>query len=73
MKMHPREALSAATINGAHAISRGEELGSIEVGKRADIVILECPNPEFLSYRFGVNLVHTVVVNGKVVHTRLGP
>ncbi|MGY5874956.1 MAG: imidazolonepropionase [Candidatus Thorarchaeota archaeon] len=73
MKMHPREALSAATINGAHAVSRAEEIGSIEVGKRADIVALECPNPEFLSYRFGVNLVHTVIVNGKVVHTRLVP
>ncbi|MGY5853631.1 MAG: imidazolonepropionase [Candidatus Thorarchaeota archaeon] len=73
MKMHPREALSAATINGAHAVSRAKEIGSIEVGKRADIVVLECPNPEFLSYRFGVNLVHTVVINGKVVHTRLGP
>ncbi len=73
MKMHPREALSAATINGAHALARGHEVGSIEPGKRADIVILECPNPEYISYRFGVNLVHTVVLNGTVVHTRLGP
>jgi imidazolonepropionase len=73
MKMHPREAISAATINGAHAVDRGKELGSIEEGKRADIVILDCPNPEYLSYRFGMNLVHTVVVDGQVIHTRLGP
>ena len=73
MKMHPREAISAATINGAHAITCGDEIGSIEVGKRADIVILECPNPEYLSYRFGVNLVHTVVADGQVAHTKLGP
>ena len=73
MKMHPRETISAATINGAHAVDRGKELGSIEEGKRADIVILDCPNPEYLSYRFGMNLVHTVVVNGQVIHTRLGP
>ncbi len=73
MKMHPREAISAATINGAHALGRGGKTGSIEVGKRADIIVLDCPNPEYLSWRFGVNLVHTVVVNGQVVHTKLGP
>jgi imidazolonepropionase len=73
MKMQPREAISAATINSAHAVSRGDSVGSIEPGKRADIVILECPNPEYLSWRFGVNLVHTVIAGGQVVHTRLGP
>ncbi|MFX1415539.1 MAG: imidazolonepropionase [Promethearchaeota archaeon] len=73
MKMQPREAISAATINSAHAVSRGDIVGSIEPGKRADIVVLECPNPEYLSWRFGVNLVHTVIAGGQVVHTRLGP
>ncbi|MHA1740937.1 MAG: imidazolonepropionase [Candidatus Thorarchaeota archaeon] len=73
MKMFPREAISAATINAAHAIDRAEELGSIEVGKRADIIILDCPNPEYIAYRFAMNLTHTVIVNGQVVHTRLGP
>jgi imidazolonepropionase len=73
MKMHPREALSAATINGAHAVDKAQEIGSIEVGKRADIVVLDCPNPEYLSYRFGINLVHTVIANGQVIHTKLGP
>ena len=73
MKMRPREALSAVTINAAHAIDRGAKVGSLEVGKRADILILDCPNPEYLTWRFGANLVHTVVSNGRVIHTKLGP
>jgi imidazolonepropionase len=73
MKMQPREALSAVTINAAHALNRGATHGSIEVGKVADILILECPNPEYLTWRFGANLVHTVISNGQVIHTKLGP
>jgi imidazolonepropionase len=73
MKMHPREALAAVTINAAHAIDRGKSLGSLEVGKRADILILECPNPEYLTWRFGADLTHTVISNGHVVHSKLGP
>ncbi len=73
MKMTAREAISATTINGAHALDKGHEIGSLEPGKRADILVLECPNPEFLTWRFGVNLVHTVIANGQVVHTKLGP
>ncbi|MBY8998843.1 MAG: imidazolonepropionase [Candidatus Thorarchaeota archaeon] len=73
MKMQPREALSAVTINAAHALDRGQTLGSIEVGKVADILILDCPSPEFLTWRFGVNLVHTVISNGQVIHSKLGP
>ena len=71
--MHPTEAITAATINGAHALCRADSLGSIEVGKQADIIILDCPNPEYLSWRFGANLVHTVIAGGHVVHTKLGP
>lgn len=73
MKMMPREALSSVTINAAHALDAANEIGSIEVGKRADILILECPNPEYLTWRFGANLVHTVIANGQVAHSRLGP
>jgi imidazolonepropionase len=73
MRMQPREALSAVTINAAHALDSAEEIGSIEVGKRADILILDCPNPEYLTWRFGANLVHTVISGGQVVHSRLGP
>ena len=73
MKMHPREVISALTINAANALNRADTVGSIEVGKRADIVVLECPNPEYLAYRLGINLVHTVIAKGEVVHTKLGP
>ncbi len=73
MRMHPEEAITAATINAAHALGRAGVTGSIEVGKRADIIILECPNPHYISYRFGVNLIHSVIVGGRMVHTRLGP
>jgi imidazolonepropionase len=73
MKMKPREALSAVTINAAHAVDRGATHGSLELGKAADILILDCPNPEYLTWRFGVNLIHTVISNGQVIHTKLGP
>jgi imidazolonepropionase len=73
MKMQPREALSAVTINAAHALDRGATHGSLEFGKSADILVLDCPNPEYLTWRFGANLVHTVISNGQVVHTKLGP
>jgi len=73
MRMHPREAITAVTINAAHAIGHGDSIGSLEPGKKADIIILDCPTPEYLAYRFGVNLVHTIVANGQVIRTRLGP
>jgi imidazolonepropionase len=67
LKMSPAEALTSATINAAHSIQRAQEFGSIEPGKRADIVILNAPDFRFLGYRLGVNLVDSVVKNGKVV------
>ncbi len=67
MKMSPAEALTAATINAACAIQRENEIGSLEVGKKADIAIFEVPNHYFLSYQFGINLVSKVIKNGKIV------
>ncbi|NPE08775.1 MAG: imidazolonepropionase [Asgard group archaeon] len=67
MKMSPAEALTAATINAACAIQRENEIGSLEVGKKADIAIFEVPNYYFLSYQFGINLVSKVIKNGKIV------
>ncbi|MEM1564336.1 MAG: imidazolonepropionase [Candidatus Bathyarchaeia archaeon] len=67
MRMTPAEAITAATINAAHAIGRASEVGSLEVGKKADIVILNAPNHAFLGYRFGVNLVDKVIKNGRTV------
>ncbi len=67
MRLTPAEAITAATINSAHAVGRGSDVGSLEVGKRADIVILDAPNHKFLGYHFGVNLVEKVVKNGRIV------
>ncbi len=70
MKMTPMEAIKAATINAARAIKMDREIGSIEVGKKADVIILGCPNHKFLPYHFGINLVKTVIKNGEVVAER---
>jgi len=70
MKMTPAEAITAVTINAAHAINRANEVGSLETGKKADVVILDVPNHKFLGYRFGVNLVDKVVKNGRIVIDR---
>lgn len=67
MSMTPAEAVMAATINAAHSIQRAKEIGSIEIGKKADIVIFDVPDYRFLSYRLGMNMVHTVVKNGKPI------
>jgi imidazolonepropionase len=65
--MTPAEAIVASTINAAHAVGLGHEVGSLEVGKKADVVILDIPDYRHLSYRFGSNLVQTVIKAGTVV------
>jgi imidazolonepropionase len=67
MRMLPAEAISAATINAAWAVGEQDCVGSLEVGKQADLLVLDIPNHEHLCYHFGVNHVDTVVKNGKVV------
>lgn len=61
------EALVAGTLNAAAALGRADRLGSIEVGKAADLVVLEAPSAQHLVYHFGVNPVRHVVKNGTVV------
>lgn len=61
------EALVAATLNAAYSLGRAETAGSIEVGKRADLVIHAIPNRYHLVYRFGVSRIRTVVAAGKRV------
>lgn len=70
MRMTPAEAITAATVNAAFAVNRAGEVGSLEVGKRADVIILNVPNHKFLGYRFGVNLADKVIKNGRLVVDR---
>jgi imidazolonepropionase len=67
LRMTPAEAIIASTINAAHAIRKAHEIGSIEVGKRADLLVLNAPDFRFLGYRFGTNIVDMVVKDGKIV------
>ena len=62
------EALTAATLNAACCLGLGEEIGSIEEGKRADLVLLDAPNLLHLAYHYGINPVAAVVKAGRVVH-----
>lgn len=68
MKMTPEEAISAATLNGAAAIELSNELGSIEKGKRANLIITKPLNsPTFIPYNFGHQHISSVMLNGKTV------
>ena len=67
MGMEVAEAITAATLNAAAAIGRADELGSIEVGKRADLIVLDAPSYHHLVYHYGVNPVLHVVKDGHVV------
>jgi len=66
MRLTPAQAIAAATINAAAAIGRAADLGSIEPGKQADLLILSVPDYRHLGYRFGTNLVQTVIKKGHV-------
>jgi imidazolonepropionase len=66
MRLTPAEAITAATINSAWAVGRAKDVGSLEVGKKADAIILDVPNHSFLGYRFGVNMVDKVIKNGRI-------
>ncbi len=63
----PSEALAAATINAAHAIGVASRVGSIEVGKQADLLIVDAPDYRHLAYEFGGNLVSRVIKYGNIV------
>jgi imidazolonepropionase len=67
LKMTPAEVISAVTINAAHAMGSAASVGSIEVGKKADLVIFDAYDYRYLMYRFGTNLVDQVVKCGRIV------
>ena len=67
MNLSPEEAVIAFTINGAAAINRADTIGSIDVGKQADMILLQYPSYKFLPYYVGMNCVETVIKKGKII------
>jgi len=67
MGMTTEEAVSALTINGAAALDRADVIGSLDVGKHGDLVVLEYPSYKFMPYHIGVSTVEKVVKNGNLV------
>jgi imidazolonepropionase len=67
MRMTPEESITAATMNGAAALGISSTVGSIEVGKNADIIVADVPDYRFLAYHFGANHVRTTIKNGTIL------
>jgi imidazolonepropionase len=66
-RMTPEEAINATTLNTAYAMGVSDELGSITIGKKANVFITKpIPGIEFMPYSYGSNKVDTVILNGKV-------
>jgi len=66
-RLNPAQVLTAATLNAACAINRGATKGSVEQGKDADLVIWDCPDLDYLFYRFGNNQAYKVIKNGELI------
>jgi imidazolonepropionase len=69
-KMIPREVIQATTLYAAKSMGREEEIGSLEVGKKADILLLDIPSYRYLPYHFGVDHTELVIKKGKIVYKR---
>jgi imidazolonepropionase len=72
MRMRPAEALVAATFNAAAAVDRDDVVGSLEPGKKADILVMDVPTHDHIPYRIGTNLCTTVIKGGVVVWEKPG-
>jgi imidazolonepropionase len=70
LRMSPEEALGACTVNAAHVLGRGQTVGRLAPGYRADVVLLEASDWRHLAYHLGGDLVHTVVLGGEAVRRR---
>jgi imidazolonepropionase len=70
MGMTAEETIVAATLNAAHSLERSDKIGSLEIGKRADFIVLDSPNYTDLFYHFGVNHVEQTWVSGENIFDR---
>ncbi len=69
LRMTPKEVFTAVTINAAHSIGRAHEIGSLEPGKKADFVVFDVPNLDYIIYHFGINHTKEVYKGGKLVYS----
>ncbi|EFY03728.1 imidazolonepropionase [Streptococcus dysgalactiae] len=67
LRLTPIEVLNAVTINAAYSVNRQERVGSLTVGKEADIAIFDAPNIDYPLYFFATNLIHQVYKKGQLV------
>ena len=67
MQLTPEEAVTAFTLNSAAALGRADRIGSIDVGKQGDLLLLQFPSYKFLPYHVGMNIVERVIKKGEVV------
>jgi imidazolonepropionase len=67
MGLSIEEAITALTINGAAAIGRAKNIGSIDVGKKGDLLILEYPSYNYIPYHIGVSTVEKVIKDGNLI------
>jgi len=72
LKLTQAQALAAATINAACAIGRGETIGSLEIGKQADVLIMDVSDYRSIGYQYGTNLVRSVIKHGRMVYSQTG-
>jgi imidazolonepropionase len=70
LKMTVAESISAATVNAAYSLNRGDKVGSLEPGKIADFVVYDCDDYRELGYFFGVEHAQNVYANGQLVYLR---
>jgi imidazolonepropionase len=68
LRMRPAEAIAAATINAAYALRREKTIGSLEVGKQADIAVFEVADYREIPYYFGVDHCWMTLKRGRVIH-----
>jgi imidazolonepropionase len=69
-KMTPEEVIQATTVYAAKSMGRENEIGSLEIGKQADILVLDIPNYRYLPYHFGVDHAEIVIKKGRIVYRR---
>ncbi len=70
LRMTPAEAIAAATINAAYSLGRHKLVGSLQIGKLADLAIFDVADYREIPYYFGMNACHTTIKRGKIIYSR---